>query len=348
MNFLRIILLPLIPVYALVTAVRNFLFDKNIFKSSKANARVISVGNLTVGGSGKTPTVIYLLNLLKEKNEKSGVLSRGYGRKSKGYLLVSKDGKPLAEVDQCGDEIYHTVTECNVAGAVSENRVIGAKKFIEDANVSVIVLDDAFQHRWIQRDVNLLIFEQKFLWEKGILSQSLLPTGIMREPFTSVKRADAVIINRKFSGEKGIPDHLGRFFKDCKMFNASYSAVSFVDIKKKTTYKLTDFKGQKSLVVSGIANPFSFINILKQNNIDTENRLIFRDHKDYTLKEVQQIRKDFYSTNSHSVITTEKDAVKLTKFSKELDDIDIFYLKITLVMDDPESFNNFLNDRLNL
>lgn len=132
------------------------------------------------------------------------------------------------------------------------------------------------------------------------------------------------------------------------MFNASYSAVSFVDIKKKTTYKLTDFKGQKSLVVSGIANPFSFINILKQNNIDTENRLIFRDHKDYTLKEVQQIRKDFYSTNSHSVITTEKDAVKLTKFSKELDDIDIFYLKITLVMDDPESFNNFLNDRLNL
>lgn len=348
MKFLRIILLPLIPVYALVTAVRNYLFDKNIFKSSKVNAKVISVGNLTVGGSGKTPTVIYLLNLLKERDQNPGVLSRGYGRKSKGYLLVSKDGRPLADVEQCGDEIYHTVTECGVAGAVSENRADGAKKFIKDAGVSVIVLDDAFQHRWIERDVNILIFEQRFLWEKGIMSQSLLPTGIMREPFASVKRADAVIINRKFSGEKGIPEELSGLFNDRNIFKARYAAVSIVDIKKKTIYKLTEFEGQKSLVVSGIANPFSFINILKQNNIDTQNRLIFRDHKDYTDKEVQQIRKEFYSTNSHSVITTEKDAVKLTKFAKELDDIDIFYLKISLEMDDPVSFNNFLIDKLKI
>lgn len=348
MKFLRIILLPLIPVYAFITAVRNYLFDRNIFKSTAVNAKVISVGNLTVGGSGKTPTVIYLLNLLKEKNLNSGVLSRGYGRKSKGYLLVSKDGKPLADVEQCGDEIYHTVTECSVAGAVSENRVEGANNFINDAGVSVIVLDDAFQHRWIKRDVNLLIFEQRFLWEKGIMTHSLLPTGIMRESFSSVKRADAVIINRKFSDERGMPEEFNNLFGDIKVFKARYAAVSIVDIKKKTSYNLNDFEGQKSLVVSGIANPFSFINILKQNNIDTANRLIFRDHKEYTHKEVQQIRKDFYSTNSHSVITTEKDAVKLTKFSKELDDIDIFYLKISLKMDDPESFDNFLTGKLKL
>ena len=96
------------------------------------------------------------------------------------------------------------------------------------------------------------------------MSQSLLPTGIMREPFASVKRADAVIVNRKFSEDRGIPEEFKDLFENSDIFKARYDAVCFVDIKKKTTYRLPDFEGQKSLVVSGIANPFSFINILKR------------------------------------------------------------------------------------
>lgn len=334
------------PIYTAIVLIRNWFFDIGIFKSDKISAKVISVGNITVGGSGKTPTVIYLSNLLKNEGRKVGVLSRGYGRKSKGYILVSKGEEILTSVDLCGDEIYHTVLECKIPAAVSENRVQGAKRLIEDSGVDTIVLDDAFQHRWISRDINLLICEQRFLYDSSSMSQCLLPTGIMREPFSSVKRADAVIINRKFSEKKEIPEQLKKYFEGKKIFTAYYKAIGFVDVKKQTNYKVEEFGGQKSLVVSGIANPHSFINALEQTNVDTQNRIIFRDHKNYTGKEIQRIRKEFYETNSHSVVTTEKDAVKLSKYSKELDDIDVFFLKIELELDETEKFKEYLNNML--
>ncbi len=348
MKLLKLILFPFVPVYAAVIYIRNLFFDKNIFKSKQAGAKVISIGNITVGGSGKTPAVIYITNLLKQHGRKVGVLSRGYGRKSKGYIFVSDGNKIFTSVEKCGDEIYHTAEECKVPAAVSENRVEGAAKFILDANINTIVLDDAFQHRWIERDLNLLIFEQRFLLNSGLFSQSMLPTGIMREPFSSIERADAVIINRKFSEKKEIPHYRKKYFTGKKIFCARYVAKEFVDVITKHTYNIAEFEGQKSLVVSGIANPFSFINALKQTNVDTENQMIFRDHKEYTNKEVQQIRKEFYSTNSHSVVTTEKDAVKLSKYSKELDDIDIFFLKIELEIDEAESFKEFILQKTEL
>jgi tetraacyldisaccharide 4'-kinase len=347
MKILRYILFPFVPVYTVLIELRNWFFDKNLFKSEKVNAKIISVGNITVGGSGKTPLVIYLSNLLKKEGRKVGVLSRGYGRKSKGYILVAKENQILTSVDLCGDEIYHTALECKVPAAVSEDRVKGAKRLIEETGVDTIVLDDAFQHRWIDRDMDLLICEQYFLYNSSIMNQALLPSGMMREPFTAIKRADAVIINRKFSGEMNIPDRLKKYFEGMKIFTGFYKAIEFVDIKKRTNYNIEEFEGQKSLVVSGVANPDSFINALEQTNVDTQNRIIFRDHKYYAVKEIQQIRKEFYETNSHSVVTTEKDAVKLSKYSKELDDIDIFFLKIELELDEAESFKEYLNNMFN-
>jgi len=346
MNFLKIILYPFVPLYAVIVNLRNWLFDKGYFKAKKVDAKIISVGNITVGGSGKTPTVIYITGLLKEEKKKVGVLSRGYGRKSSGYILVADNEKILADVKECGDEIFQTITECKVPAAVCESRVKGAKRLISDTQVDTIVLDDAFQHRWIARDIDLLICEQRFLNDPEFLNQNLLPTGNMRENFDSVKRADAIIINRKFS-EKEPPNKTMRKFAETKsLFNGYYKAIGFVDIKRNLDYNIEEFEGQKSLVVSGIANPFSFINALKQTKVDTQNQMIFSDHKNYTLKEVQNIRKDFYSTNSHSVVTTQKDAVKLVKFSKEFDDIDIFYLKIHMEIDEKEEFRNFIIKRL--
>lgn len=347
MKLIRYILYPLIPVYAVIVGIRNWFFDISVFKSEKVNAKIISIGNITVGGSGKTPMVIYLSNLLKNEGRNIGVLSRGYGRKSSGYILVSTGEQILTPVDICGDEIYHTVLECKVPAAVSENRVRGAKQFIKDTGVNTIVLDDAFQHRWIARDLDILICEQGFLYDEALLSQSLLPTGVMREPFHSIRRADAVIINRKFSDKMEIPGRLNKYFDGKEIYTAYYKAIEFVDIKKRTNYQIAEFEGQKSLVVSGVANPYSFINALNQTNVDTKNRIIFRDHKNYTIKEVQRIRKEFYETNSHSVVTTEKDAVKLTKYSKELDDIDIYFLKIELELDEAGKFKNYLKNLYN-
>jgi tetraacyldisaccharide 4'-kinase len=169
-----------------------------------------------------------------------------------------------------------------------------------------------------------------------------LPAGSLREPFISLKRADAVIINRKFMEKHEIPSEYSSYFEEKKIFTGFYEAISFYDLKKKNEFKLDEFKGQKGLIVSGIANPFSFLNILKQTKVDTQNKLIFRDHKHYTFNDIQLIRRRFYSTNSHSVITTEKDAVKLMNFSKELDDIDIFFLKIKFRIDDVDSFSVFI------
>jgi tetraacyldisaccharide 4'-kinase len=346
MKFLKILLAPLVLLYWFIISLRNLFFDKSVFKSEKVNAKVISVGNINVGGSGKTPLVIYVTNLLKNLGYKVGVLSRGYGRRSSGYKLVSKGEEILTSVEECGDEIYHTSLECKVPAAVSENRVKGGKRLIEEAKINSIVLDDAFQHRWIRRDIDLVVIDQSFVNNESFFTHNLLPLGDLRETFDSLKRADAIILNRKFLEKEEINSKMENYFDKKNVFTSYYKAISFVDAVKKIEYDLDDFKGQESLVVSGIANPQSFLNILNKVHVNTLNRLIFRDHKNYTLKEVQQIRKQFYITNSHSVVTTEKDAVKLSRFKREFDDIEIFYLKINLCMDDEESFKQYLINKL--
>ncbi len=347
MENLRVILFPFVLVYAAVIKIRNLFFDKNVFKIKKVNAKVISVGNINIGGSGKTPLVIYLADLLKNENKKVGVLSRGYRRKTSGYKLVCNGEEILSSVDEAGDEMFHTVLECRIPAAVSENRFEGAKKLISETGIDTILLDDAFQHRWIHRDINILIFEQRFLNETGFPNHILLPAGNMREKFDAVERADLIVINRKFTEKMKIPAELEKYFNNKLVFTSYYKAIGFVDMTRKTEYGLQEFEGQKSLVVAGIANPFSFLNILGQTKVDTQNKLIFVDHKDYSLKEVKRIRKEFYATNSYSVVTTQKDAVKLMKFSKELDDIDVFYLKIELKFDEEDKFKNFILNHLN-
>src|SRR5574338_78369 len=347
MKLLKILLIPFVPIYASIIYVRNLFFDKSVFESKNVGVKVISVGNIIVGGSGKTPLVIYITSLLKNAGYKVGVLSRGYGRKTSGYKLVSKGGEILTSVEECGDEIYQTVLECKVAAAVSENRVNGAIKLIEETNINSIVLDDAFQHRWIQRDADIVVIDQSFVNTKDFFANCLLPSGDLREGFSALKRADAIILNRKFLDEEEINSEIKKYFEGRKIFTACYRAINFVDVMRKIEYNIDDFKGQDSLVVSGIANPQSFLKILNNVHVNTKNKLIFSDHKNYTLKEVQKIRREFYVTNSQSVVTTEKYAVKLSQFKRELDDIDIFYLKINLCMDDDESFRQYLINKLN-
>ena len=344
---IKILLSPFVFIYNGIITIRNSFFDNSIFKSERVNAKVISVGNITVGGSGKTPLVIYVVKLLKNSGYHVGVLSRGYRRKSKGYKLVSKGKEVLTSVEECGDEIIQTVMECSVAAAVSENRVKGANRLIKEANVNAIVLDDAFQHRWIARDIDLVVIDQSFFNQRSALTHNLFPLGDLRESFDALNRADAIILNRKFFAKEELNQELVKFINDRNLFTAYYKAISFVDVMRKIEYSLEEFKGQDSLVVSGIANPKSFLNILEQVHVNTRNKMIFGDHKNYTLKEVQKIRKQFYTTNSHSVVTTEKDAVKLSRFNRELDDVDIFYLKINLCMDDEESFKQYIINKLN-
>jgi len=324
--------------YQVIVTTRNKLFDRGIFSQIKVEAKVISIGNITVGGAGKTPTVIMVTKLLKEAGIKAGILSRGYSRNSKGYQLISDGSTLFLPVNKSGDEIYLAAEECGVPAAVSERRVEGAQKFIGDTNVEAIVLDDAYQHRWLDRDLNILVFDQRFLTKKGIIDRNLLPLGRMREPFSSVDRADIVIINRKFTEKVDVPKSIVKLFEGKKLFYGYYVASGVYDVKNHQQFRLNEFEGEKSLVVCGIARPYSFLKVLEQNDIDISNKLLFKDHKEYTLKEVNLIRKKFYVTNSNSVVTTQKDFVKLKDFSKELDDIDIYYLKIDMVIEQEKEF----------
>jgi tetraacyldisaccharide 4'-kinase len=169
---------------------------------------------------------------------------------------------------------------------------------------------------------------------------------MMREPFESLNRADFVVINRKFSPKISIPNKLKIYFSNKAVFYSNYIVEGIYDVKDNKKYSIEDFRGQQSLVVCGIARPFSFLRILEENNINIKNKIIFQDHKDYSLKEVHAIRKDFYDTNSFSVLTTQKDAVKLMAFRKELDDIDIYYLKIELVMEEQNKFFDKIDKKI--
>jgi tetraacyldisaccharide 4'-kinase len=338
---------PFTILYGIIIKFRNKLFDSGIFKQEFVQAKVISVGNLTMGGSGKTPLVINIAKYLKNNSKKVGVLSRGYGRNSKGYHIVSNEDNIFLDVDRAGDEIYLVAEECKVPTAVSEKRVEGAKKFLTEADLEVLVLDDAFQHRWIGRNFDILMIDQRFLSNVNSFDQRLLPLGSMREPFESIYRADAVVVNRKFSHKITIPVKVKKYLHSKPVFYCYYKISGIFDVKNNQHYSTQDFEGQNSLVVCGIAKPFSFLRTLTDNKININNKLIFTDHKEYKMKEVQNIRKKFYDTNSYSVLTTQKDAVKLLKFSKELDDIDIYYLKIDLEFEEADSFYNLLEQKLN-
>ncbi|MCW8849143.1 MAG: tetraacyldisaccharide 4'-kinase [Melioribacteraceae bacterium] len=347
LNILRFILSPLTFLYKYIIGIRNYCFDKNIFKQEFVKAKVISVGNLTFGGSGKTPLVINITKYLKENGKKVGVLSRGYGRTSKGFQLVSDGEKMLLNVKEAGDEIFLVSEECKVPTAVAEKRVIGANTFLSKIDLDILVLDDAFQHRWIGRDLDILMIEQRFLSNVNSFDQRLLPLGSMREPFDSITRADLILINRKFSPKINIPIKVKKHLSDKTIFYCNYKITGIFDVKTNKGYEVEDFEGQHSLVVCGIAKPFSFLRTLLDNDININNKIILPDHKEYKMKEIEKIRKQFYDTNSYSVLTTQKDAVKLMQFSKELDDIDIYYLKIDLELEEPEQFYKFLNNKIN-
>lgn len=336
LKYLLEILSPISLLYSFVMEARNYLFDKGIFSETKVPAKIISVGNLTVGGSGKTPTSVFIIKLLKKNSISVGVLSRGYGRNSTGFKFVSDGVEVFQTVSESGDEIVQVAEECKIPAAVSEKRVIGAKKLIEKTNVEAIVLDDAYQHRWLHRDLNILVFDQRFLMKNDSLEQKVLPLGRLREPLSAVKRADLVLINRKFNEKRVLNKKYSDLFANKKVFWGFYKSAGLIDVKNEQLYSLEEFNGQKSLVICGIARPFSFLKVLEDNSINIENRMLFKDHKQYDEKEVQLIRKKFYDSNSQSVITTQKDYVKLKEFVKELDDIDIFYLKIEFQIENEE------------
>lgn len=341
-------LLPLSFLYGMGVRFRNMLFDTGILESRSFPIPVISVGNITVGGAGKTPHVEYLIRLLCETKRVS-VLSRGYKRRTKGYLLASSSSTSL----ELGDEPYQMYLKYGrqVHVAVSANRCEGIERLCSDPetkDTDVILLDDAFQHRYVKPGVNILLVD----YHRLIVYDKLLPAGRLREPKDGKRRADIVIVT------KCPPDLRPMDFRVItKALNLyPYQKLFFTTIEYGDLIPL--FSNSRSLalseitsdyevlVLSGIASPQHLLCDI-QKHTDNVIPMTFRDHHIFTPKDIAHINNTFDSLSSKRIIiTTEKDAARLVGLDGLSDDVrnHIYALpiKTTFLLEQQEQFDEFI------
>ena len=304
-------LLPLSWLYGLGVAIRNELFEMGLLKSRAFNIPVISVGNITVGGSGKTPHVEYLIRLLQD-SFKVAVLSRGYKRKSKGYQLASETSK----MSDLGDEPYQMKQKfSNIYVAVDRDRCNGIERLTTDQatnDVEVILLDDAYQHRYVKPGINILLVD----YHRLIIYDKLLPAGRLREPISGKTRANMVIITKcprdlKPMEFRVLTKALNLYtFQNLFFTTITYENLQPLFAKRSKTLNSIN-KNDNILLLTGIASPKQMLVDLApySKNITSMN---FPDHHFFTPKDVEAINKRFSELPEPKLlITTEKDATRL-------------------------------------
>ncbi len=343
MAVLRILLFPFSIIYGLVTGFRNQLFDWGILPSKQFRHPVIGVGNLSVGGTGKTPMIEYLVKFLKN-DYGLAVLSRGYGRKSSGFMIAGTETGAI----EIGDEPMQVhIKHPDILVAVCEKRVAGIENILkEDKNNQVILLDDAFQHRYVKPGLNILLSDYHNLFTRS----HLMPTGDLREFRRGAIRADVLVVtktpcvfsplDRKIITEElapyNIPDVFFTFIRYGKLVPITKPAREMTEVKSRIIYLLT-----------GIANPIPLAEHLKR--MCTNLHLYrFPDHHEFSVREIREVLdKYLYEFSSSKIIvTTEKDSMRLQKpeLAKMIQNVPIFYIPIEVEFhkEDKKRFNNLV------
>jgi tetraacyldisaccharide 4'-kinase len=333
--------------YGLGVGVRNLLFEMGVLKSRSFNTPVISVGNITVGGTGKTPHVEYLIRLLKDKMNVA-VLSRGYKRKSRGYILSDKD----TPMHMIGDEPYQIKQKFpDITVAVDKKRTRGIENLTEKGSgpdVDVILLDDAFQHRYVKPGINILLVD----YHRLVIYDRLLPAGRLREPVRAKDRADIVIITKCPKDLK--PMEFRVITKAMKLYpyqqlffsSHEYDAPKpvFPELAVTQLESLEKLSGKNILLLTGIASPEQLLHDLQELESQIT-PLTFADHHNFSKKDVANINDTFASLpESKIILTTEKDATRLMAIDGLSDEVksNLFTLpmRIVIMQDQEEEFNN--------
>ena len=336
-------LLPLSKLYGLGVGIRNHLFNIGLLKSRSFKIPIISVGNITVGGSGKTPHVEYLINLLQDKVSKVAVLSRGYKRKSKGFVLASDD----TTMSQIGDEPYQMKQKFpNIYVAVDKDRCHGIDQLTQDEvakDTEVILLDDAFQHRYVSPGINILLVD----YHRLIIYDRLLPAGRLREPQKEKVRADIVIITKcppdlKAINYRVLKNAMNLYpYQDLFFTTLEYCNLKAIfDSREK---ELESIKELHVMLLTGIASPRQMIIDLEDKCADIM-PLTFPDHHNFKRKDIERINETFAAIPEPKIIiTTEKDATRLTNIedlSAEVkENIFTLPIKVKFMLDMEEKFN---------
>ncbi len=340
MKLIRFLSFPFAVIYNLITSLRNIFFDLGILKSTSFSVPVIVVGNLNVGGTGKTPQIEYLIRLLK-KDFKTVVLSRGYKRKTKGFLLLNS----THSAEDVGDEplqFFKKFTGINVA--VDADRTNGIQQLLKiETPPEVVLLDDAFQHRKVKAGYYVLLTKYNDLFSDDFL----LPTGNLRESRRGARRANLIIVTK-------CPKDLSKEKQKAvirKMNLTSEQEVFFSTIVYNEELKgadsilnINDLKYKEVLLITGIANPDPLLNYLKTKEIKCKH-LKYPDHHNFSKEDLVKIKTAFNNFNSKDkvLLTTEKDYVRLEKDIESLHYIEIK----TSIIDDEKLFDSHIHNFIN-
>ncbi len=298
-TFKASLLFPLALLYSVLIFWRNFFYKHNFFVTRKLPRPVISIGNLTVGGTGKTPIVMYICEFLKKRGYKTSIISRGYQRNTKGTFLVSNGDHPLSTWEETGDEPYMMAKKlCKIPIVVDEDRYRGGMFLINNFNPDIIVIDDGFQHRSLYRDVDIVLINGN----DEIHEHKVLPYGLLREPWHSIKRADAIFITKN----KPQP-FLNRKIKKTSL------PIFYTKIKSSIKPKI-NIKNKKVFLFCGIADPETFKQIVVNYDCNICGTKIFPDHFNYPRKEIIHIEKKAKELGVDYILTTEKDWTKIENF----------------------------------
>lgn len=333
----RYLFLPFSLIYGGIIGIRNWLFNKKILKSATFNFPIICVGNLAVGGTGKTPMVEYLLNILKDKY-KIATLSRGYKRKTKGFGIANAQTTAL----EIGDEPmqFHQKFP-DVTVAVGEERLVAIPHLLhEKPETQVIVLDDAFQHRTVNAGLNIILTDFFDLYTRDFL----VPAGNLRDVRRSAKRADIILVtkckpNLTVEESQKIKEELDPLLEQ-KVFFTEISYGDPYHMFSKTIRPIS--KETDTLLVCGIANP-SPLKYFLTNKVHTYDMLRFADHHIFKIDDLEDIIEHFEKMQSPNkiILTTEKDAVRMQKFEEQLKDFPLYVLPIkhTFLFDEGPIFD---------
>ncbi len=320
----RILLLPFSFLYWIVIAIRNWLYNKNIIPSTSFGLPIICVGNLAVGGTGKSPMVEYLVRLLKDEL-KVATLSRGYKRRTKGYALADE----LSTALEIGDEpMQFHVKFPDIPVAVGEQRLEAIPQLLHDRpDTQTIILDDAFQHRAIKAGLNILLTDYSNLFTRDFY----LPAGDLRDLKSEYKRAEVIVvtkckpdlsINEKEKIIKEIAPRNGQaIFFAAMEYGQPYHIITHA------RFSLTE--NTEVLLVSGIANPRPLKSLLEKYS-KTYYMIQFSDHRIFTIDDLKDVKKRFKAIDSVNkiILTTEKDAVRLVKFNAEIADWPLYVIPV--------------------
>ena len=332
MNFIRKILFPFAILYGFITSIRNFFFDKGILKSFSFDVPIIAVGNLSVGGTGKTPQIEYLIRLLSPKY-KVATLSRGYKRQSNGFVLA--DSTSNAAI--LGDEPFQFYSKFkNIQVAVDADRKNGIEELLSQSNKpELILLDDAFQHRKVKAGFYILLTSYGDLYSDDFI----LPTGNLRESRSGAKRANVIIVT-KCPANLSL-DEQNKIKTKLQLDSNQELYFSYIDYddsvySEDKTLKVSEIKNMDKLLLAGIAKPEPFFNHLQNKN---DNKLVFPDHHHFTEKELLEIKN---KSQNKIIITTEKDYVRL---KGKLSNQQLFYLPIrSSFLSGSENFDKRVTD----